>query len=149
MGFERPEVEADCVPRRHKASLEIANLLCPGNIAVSGTKAACERVAELAPAAGAMKAMPLAVAGAFHTPIMQPAVERLAGRLADVPMRRRGFRSSRTSMPEPHDDPEEIRELLVRQVVSPCCGKIRCGRYLHWAATSSTKWARGACCAAC
>jgi [acyl-carrier-protein] S-malonyltransferase len=66
-----------------------------------------------------MKTVPLAVAGAFHTPIMQPAVERLTAVL----------KSAKISPPRvpvisnvdaaPHSDPEEIRQLLVKQVVSP------------------------------
>ena len=57
--------------------LQIANLLCKGNIAVSGHIASCERLPEVAEAAGAMKSIPLAVAGAFHTPIMESAVTKL------------------------------------------------------------------------
>ena len=85
LGLERGQVEELCDQARGDDILQIANLLCPGNIVISGTNAACERAAELAEAIGAMKAIPLAVAGAFHTPIMQPAVERLAAALADVP----------------------------------------------------------------
>ena len=87
LGLERQQVEALCERARGGEILEIANLLCPGNIAVSGTNAACERAAELAPTMGAMKAVPLAVAGAFHTQIMRPADEKLAAALADVPMK--------------------------------------------------------------
>ena len=47
--------------------MQIANLLCKGNIAVSGHIASCERLPDVAEAAGAMKSIPLAVAGAFHT----------------------------------------------------------------------------------
>ena len=85
LGLDLPQVEALCQRAAQGDVLQVANLLCPGNIAVSGTKAACGRVAAMAADAGAMKAIPLAVAGAFHTPIMQPAVERLTAALADVP----------------------------------------------------------------
>ena len=86
LGLDRDKVEQLCEQAAQGEILQVANLLCPGNIAVSGTAAACERIAELAPAAGAMKAVPLPVAGAFHTPIMQPAVERLTAALASVAM---------------------------------------------------------------
>jgi [acyl-carrier-protein] S-malonyltransferase len=119
LGLERPQVEALCEQARGGEILQIANLLCPGNIVVSGTKAACQRVAEMAPAAGAMKAIALAVAGAFHTPIMQPAVERLAQALADVRMRAPKIPVISNVDARPHSDPAEIRELLVRQVVQP------------------------------
>ena len=122
LGLEGDQVEQLCEDARGEGeTLQIANHLCPGNVVVSGSRAACERAAELGVKAGAMKVVPLAVAGAFHTSIMQSAVERLAAALAEV-------RMSRPKMPvisnvdaAPHDDPEEIRELLVKQIVSPVC----------------------------
>jgi [acyl-carrier-protein] S-malonyltransferase len=83
LGLERAQVEELCQKAAQGEVLQIANLLCPGNIVVSGTNAACERVAEMAPAAGAMKAMPLAVAGAFPYAadgLGRRAFERSAGR---------------------------------------------------------------------
>ena len=99
--------------------LEVANLLCPGNIAVSGDRSSCERVAELAAEFGAMKAVPLAVAGAFHTSIMQPAVERLTTALASVAMKPPRIPVICNVDAQSHDDPELLRDLLIRQVVSP------------------------------
>jgi len=119
LGLERVEVEALCEKARDGEILEIANLLCPGNIAVSGTNGACERAAELAPQHGAMKAVPLAVAGAFHTQIMRPADERLAEALADVPMQPPKIPVISNVDAQPHEDPEEIRQLLIKQVLSP------------------------------
>ncbi len=99
--------------------LEIANYLCPGNIVVSGSEAACQRVAALADAAGAMKTIPLTVAGAFHTELMRPAVDQLAEALADVPLSSPRIPVVSNVDAQPHSDPEEIRSLLVDQVVSP------------------------------
>ena len=119
LGLERVEVEALCDEAREDDVLEIANLLCPGNVAISGSNAACERAAELAPRMGAIKAVPLAVAGAFHTRIMRPADRRLAEALADVPMNRPKIPVISNVDAQPHDDPEEIRQLLIRQVLHP------------------------------
>jgi [acyl-carrier-protein] S-malonyltransferase len=119
LGLDLPQVEALCQRAAQGELLQVANLLSPGNIAVSGAKAACERVAAVAADAGAMKAIPLAVAGAFHTAIMQPAVERLAAALADVRLNKPRIPVVLNVDARPHDDPEEIRELLIRQVVSP------------------------------
>src|SRR5262245_35280321 len=99
--------------------LQIANYLGPGNIVVSGHKTACQRVADLAVKAGAMKTIPLAVAGAFHTPLMQPAVERLRAALARVTLKPPRSPVVMNVDATAHNDPEQIRELLVRQVVSP------------------------------
>jgi [acyl-carrier-protein] S-malonyltransferase len=118
LGMEQEQVESLCVEARDGETLEIANLLCPGNIVVSGNTGACERIADLATAAGAMKVIPLAVAGAFHTSLMQSAVERLRKALADVPMKKPRIPVVSNVDARPHDDPDEIRELLIRQVCS-------------------------------
>jgi len=65
-----------------------------------------------------MKVIPLAVAGAFHTPLMQPAVERLRAALADVPLQKPRIPVISNVDARPHDDPEKIRELLIQQVCS-------------------------------
>ncbi|HEX7448561.1 MAG TPA: ACP S-malonyltransferase [Pirellulales bacterium] len=128
VGLERQQVETLCEQARDSETLQIANYLCPGNLAVSGSKAACQRVAQLAEAAGAMKVVPLAVAGAFHTPIMQSAVEQLEAALADVTLHRPRIPVVSNVDAQPHDDPEEIRRLLPRQIVSP----------VHW--EDSMRW---------
>ena len=61
----------------------------------------------------------MAVAGAFHTSIMNPAVDRLAAALADVQMQKPNIPVVSNVDAVPHDDPEEIRQLLIRQVVQP------------------------------
>ncbi len=120
LGMEVPKIQELCNQARGEGEvLQIANYLCPGNIVVSGHKAACEKIAELATAAGAMKTIPLAVAGAFHTPIMQPAVEKLAAALAGVQLQSPRIPVVSNVDAAVHSDPEEIRSLLVKQVVSP------------------------------
>jgi [acyl-carrier-protein] S-malonyltransferase len=120
LGMEREQIEKLCDDARAEGEvLQIANYLCPGNIVVSGHKGACQRVAELATKAGAMKSIPLAVAGAFHTPLMQPAVDRLAAALAGVSLNKPRIPVISNVDAAVHSEAEEIRELLVRQVVSP------------------------------
>ena len=119
LGMELADIEELCIEAKGDGTLQVANILCPGNIVVSGTNAACERIAELAEAAGAMKAIPLAVAGAFHTPLMQPADKILADALAAAKMNKPRIPVYSNVDAEPHDDPEEIRQILVRQILSP------------------------------
>ena len=119
LGMEREAIEALCDEARGGEVLQIANMLCPGNIVVSGSSAACERVAPLAEAAGAMKVIPLAVAGAFHTSIMQPAVERLKTALTEVEIRSPRIPVVSNVDAQTHENPDEIRDLLVQQVVNP------------------------------
>ncbi|REJ89904.1 MAG: [acyl-carrier-protein] S-malonyltransferase [Planctomycetota bacterium] len=99
-------------------TIEIANYLCPGNIVLSGENAACEKAVELTEAAGG-KPVPLAVAGAFHTRIMQPADSRLADALADVEVSSPQIPVVSNVDAATHEDPDEIKQILVRQVLTP------------------------------
>lgn len=99
--------------------LQIANYLCPGNIVVSGSRTACERIQVTAVAAGAMQAIPLAVAGAFHTEVMQAAVEPLRQVLENVALNAPRIPVISNVDASVHSDPEIIRQHLVQQVVSP------------------------------
>ncbi len=119
LGLERSQVEELCNKARGDGVLQIANLLCPGNIAISGTNDACERAAELAPTLGAMKAVPLAVAGAFHTPIMHPADVKLAEVLENIVLNKPNIPVISNVDARQHNDPEEIRSILVKQVLQP------------------------------
>ena len=119
LGLEFEQVEQLCAAACGDGVLQVANHLCPGNIAISGHKAGCERAVELAPAAGAMKAVPLTVAGAFHTEIMRPAVAPLSQVLAAATLHAPRIPVISNVDGLPHADPDEIRDLLVRQVVSP------------------------------
>jgi [acyl-carrier-protein] S-malonyltransferase len=120
LGLELDKLNEICQQATHgEHFVRVANLLCPGNIAISGHIAALERAEQQCLAAGAMKAVRLAVAGAFHTPIMQPAVEQLSAALALV-----NFQPTRVPVisnvdAAPHSHPDEFRRLLSQQVVSP------------------------------
>jgi len=115
--LEREQVQ-ELVEEASKAGqIQIANYLCPGNIVVSGETAACERITELAEAAGGRVA-PLAVSGAFHTNLMKPADKRLADALADVEIEAPRIPVISNVDAASHNA-DEIRELLVRQVISP------------------------------
>jgi [acyl-carrier-protein] S-malonyltransferase len=119
LGMDRDKLEGLVDEAREADVLQIANLLCPGNIVVSGSREACGRITKLAEQAGAMKVIPLAVAGAFHTPLMEPAYERLAAAVANAEIKPPRIPVLSNVDAEPHPDPAEIRDLLVRQLVSP------------------------------
>jgi [acyl-carrier-protein] S-malonyltransferase len=116
--LDREKVESIRDRAAAAGQIEIANYLCPGNLALSGEKAACEKAAELASAEGG-KPVTLAVAGAFHTNLMKPADERLAEALASVALAKPRIPVISNVDAQAHDDPETIRKNLVRQVVSP------------------------------
>jgi [acyl-carrier-protein] S-malonyltransferase len=117
LGMERGQVAALCDECRGDDVLEVANVLCPGNVVASGSAAACGRLAAAATAAGAMKCVPLEVAGAFHTVLMEPAVERLAAALERTTLRAPRIPVVSNVDARPHTDPAEIHGLLARQVI--------------------------------
>ena len=99
--------------------LTCANFNCPGQIVLSGEKAACERAAEKAMDFGAKLAVPLKVAGAFHSEIMRPAADAFAGVLERVEFAPPAFPVLSNVDAEPHGEPAEIRSQLLQQLVSP------------------------------
>jgi [acyl-carrier-protein] S-malonyltransferase len=118
LGMERPQVEELCSKARSEGLIQLANLLCPGNLVVSGTAAAISAAEKHAEAAGG-RTIRLAVAGAFHTPLMKPADDVLAEALAGVDLKPPRVPVWSNVDARPHTDPTEIRRQLVRQVVEP------------------------------
>jgi [acyl-carrier-protein] S-malonyltransferase len=116
--LDREKVESIRAKAADAGVLEIANYLCPGNLVLSGEKAACAKALELATQEGG-RGVPLAVAGAFHTQLMKPADQRLAEALAKVSIAKPRIPVLSNVDARAHDDPEQIRANLVRQVVSP------------------------------
>jgi [acyl-carrier-protein] S-malonyltransferase len=118
LGLEPAKVEEVCAAARPNGTIEVANLLCPGNIVLSGSRVACEAAAGLAEQAGG-RTIRLAVAGAFHTALMKPADQSLALALAEAEIRPAAVPVWSNVDAQPHTDPAEIRQLLVRQVLQP------------------------------
>ena len=116
--LDRDKVQGICDQASDVGQISIANFLCPGNLVVSGDKAACGKAVELAEAGGG-KAIPLTVAGAFHTTIMQPADQKLAEALAGIALQTPRIPVVSNVDAATHTDPDEIRQLLIRQVISP------------------------------
>eukprot|EP00798_Chlamydomonas_sp_ICE-L_P016179 gene16179-22339_t len=100
--------------------IQIANYLCPGNYAVSGSKEGCDWVAAKAkPEFKARMAIKLAVAGAFHTNYMSSAVEKLQAALATTEFTTPRIPVISNVDAQPHSDPDTIKEILAKQVTSP------------------------------
>lgn len=116
--LDREQVDEVCRRASESGPIRIANFLCPGNLVLSGSRAACEAAGRIAEELGG-RPIPLSVAGAFHTEFMEPAVERLRATLAETAITAPKIPVISNVDAEFHSDPDEIRELLVRQVVSP------------------------------
>jgi [acyl-carrier-protein] S-malonyltransferase len=93
----------------------VANDNAPGQVVLSGHKAAIDRASELVKAAGG-RAMPLPVSAPFHCPLMQPAAEAMAEALAKADLRVPLLPVYANVTAAPVADPAEIKRLLVEQV---------------------------------
>ncbi|MFH0980494.1 MAG: ACP S-malonyltransferase [Planctomycetota bacterium] len=107
-----------CAAAAQGEVLSPANFNCPGQIVLSGAKAACARVVEMAEKFGC-RALPLKVSGAFHSALMQPAADPLGEVLRSTPLREPRIPVIANVTAEPHTDPDQIRRLLQDQVVRP------------------------------
>ncbi len=118
LGLDEPAIDELCRRVEPFGRLWKANLLGPGNVVVSGEAAALEHVAAIASELGAMKTLPLAVAGAFHSDLMKPAdqeLEEVLARTAIEPPRIPVYSNVDAA---PHHAPDDIRRTLVTQVVN-------------------------------
>ncbi len=117
VGLDEAKIDELCGNVAPHGRLWKANLLGPGNIVVSGEKSALEHVEEAATALGAGRVVALAVAGAFHTPLMKPADEELAAVLASATMHAPRIPVYSNVDAAPHtSDPDAIRRMLAAQV---------------------------------
>lgn len=115
IGLEEAATRAVCL----EAGVVLANLNCPGQLVISGETERVGKACELAKAKGARRALPLAVAGAYHSPLMAGAQPKLEAELTGVAMRQPGLMVISNVTAQPHGGPEEVRQSLVQQVTSP------------------------------
>ena len=99
--------------------VQLANLNCPGQIVISGTKAGVDRACVLAKERGAKRAIPLDVSGPFHSELMRPASQALSKVLSEAFLEdaKVPVITNVTAKSETHAS--QIQELLVRQLYSP------------------------------
>lgn len=116
--LDGPKVEEVCRGAAESGRIWIANYLCPGNTVLSGEKAACERAVTLIEQASG-KPIPLAVAGAFHTPLMESACAKLSDVLNSVQLTTPRIPVVSNVDASVHTDPGDIRQILIRQVTQP------------------------------
>ncbi|HEX8426936.1 ACP S-malonyltransferase [Hymenobacter sp.] len=96
-----------------------ANYNCPGQLVISGSQRGIELACEQLKAAGAKRALPLPVGGAFHSPLMQSAEAALAEAIKKTTFSTGICPIYQNVDAAPHRDPDEIRENLVRQLTAP------------------------------
>jgi [acyl-carrier-protein] S-malonyltransferase len=101
-----------------EAGVVLANLNCPGQLVISGEAEKIAKAVELAKAKGAKRAIPLPVAGAYHSPLMASAQSKLQAELAKVKLSVPTVPVISNVTAQPHGGPGEISAHLVEQVTS-------------------------------
>ncbi|HLX68519.1 MAG TPA: ACP S-malonyltransferase, partial [Verrucomicrobiae bacterium] len=101
-----------------EAGVELANLNCPGQLVISGEAEKIAKAVELAKARGAKRAIPLPVAGAYHSPLMASAQPKLEAELAKVKLSPPTTPVVSNVTAQPHGTAAEIRARLIEQVIS-------------------------------
>ena len=119
LGLEEPSLEEACREAAQGEVVSLANFNAPGQIVIAGHTAAVQRAIEGAKARGAKRAVLLPVSVPVHTSLMRGAADRLAGRLKDVEISPPQIQFVSAVDAIPHQEPRDIRELLVRQLPSP------------------------------
>lgn len=120
LGLDDATVEGICRQISAEGDIVVAaNYNCPGQLVISGSGRGIERACEALKAAGAKRALPLPVGGAFHSPLMQSAQAALAEAI-----RKTTFRAARCPVyqnvdAQPHTAPAEIQDNLLAQLTAP------------------------------
>ncbi|MFW2831717.1 ACP S-malonyltransferase [Sphingomonas sp. ID0503] len=117
LGADRAKAQALCDAAAEGDVLTVANDNDPGQVVISGAKAAVDRAASLAKEHGIKRAVLLPVSAPFHCPLMQPAAEAMEKALAEAPLRAPLVPVYANVTAAPVADPAEIKRVLVEQVI--------------------------------
>ncbi|WP_112180812.1 MULTISPECIES: ACP S-malonyltransferase [Paraliobacillus] len=121
LGMEQDTLqkELDQIQTETNEVIEIANLNCPGQIVISGTKVAIEHAVTKLKEAGAKRVLPLNVSGPFHSSLMKPAANEFSKRLEQVNVTNAEIPVYANVSAEEVTDQVEIKQLLIEQLYSP------------------------------
>lgn len=116
--FDTIEQICDEVSQQGKGVVVPANYNCPGQLVISGNIEAIDEACEKLKAAGAKRALPLKVGGAFHSPLMQPAKDELQKAIEQTEVKSPRCPVYQNVDGKPHTDPAEIKQNLISQLTS-------------------------------
>ena len=119
LGMEQDQIEQAIAELKGDDLVNVANLNCPGQIVISGTKSGIEKAAIVLKEAGAKRVKELAVSGPFHSELMKPASEAFAEVLDQVEIQDPIIPVYANVTAAPVQTGNEIKELLVQQLYSP------------------------------
>jgi len=129
MGADEAQAEALAAVGAEHGICQVANLNAPGQIILSGEHAALDAAAEAAREHGVRRVRRLVVAGGFHSECMRPAADALAAALADTPVAAPRIPVVSNVTAAPVSGPDEVKDLLARQVCAPVLWE----RSMRWA----------------
>ena len=119
IGLPDEKVEEVCSQISAEGEVVVAaNYNCPGQLVISGTVDAINKACEALKAAGAKRALPLKVGGAFHSPLMQPAKDELQAAIEQTVFSAPKYPVYQNVDGKPHTDAEEIKANLIAQLTS-------------------------------
>ena len=119
IGLPDEKVEEVCAQISAEGDVVVAaNYNCPGQLVISGTVDAINKACEALKAAGAKRALPLKVGGAFHSPLMQPAKDELQAAIEQTEFSAPKCPVYQNVDGKPHTDAEEIKANLIAQLTS-------------------------------
>lgn len=119
LGASLEQVEKLCQVASEKGIITIANYNAPDQIVISGEVAAVEYATQIARQFGAVKAVPLKVSGAFHSPLMEDAKEQFRQHVEQTDFKNADVPIVANVTGQPVTDGNEIKQLLVEQLTSP------------------------------
>jgi [acyl-carrier-protein] S-malonyltransferase len=121
LGLEDEKVEEVCEKTAAESGeiVVAANYNCPGQLVISGSMKGIEVACENMKAAGAKRALPLKVGGAFHSPLMEPARQELAAAIESTTIHVPQCPVYQNVNAKPSTDPEEIKRNLIAQLTAP------------------------------
>lgn len=119
IGLEATDVDEICAAASDEGIVQAANYNSPGQIVISGDRKGVARAMELARKKGARRVLELAVGGAFHSPLMEPARERLREALQNTTFHDARVPIYHNATAAPETKADRIRERLDQQLTSP------------------------------
>jgi [acyl-carrier-protein] S-malonyltransferase len=100
----------------HQTGTQIANINCPGQLVISGAEKTLVQAADSAKSEGANRTIRLQVSGAFHTPLMQPAVDGMSDIIDTLPFRQPSVPIIANTTAEPLTTAEQVKVELLEQL---------------------------------
>lgn len=120
LGMDRDALTAVCVEITNEGNpVQLANMNCPGQIVISGSRQGVELAGVKAKEVGAKRVLPLEVSGPFHSSLMQPAAEKLSAVLDQIKIQDAQVPVIANVSAGPMTSAEEIKQNLIQQLYSP------------------------------